>query len=41
MKRFYEETERNGVVEYLVRWKGYDDPKFDCWVPESNDVSKL
>ena len=31
---------REGVVEYLVRWKGYEDPKFDAWVQES-DILKL
>ena len=29
-----------GVVEYLVRWKGYKDPKFDSWVQE-RDILKL
>ena len=31
---------RKGVVEYLVRWKGYEDPKFDSWVQE-RDILKL
>ena len=31
---------RNGVVEYLVRWKGYEDPKSDFWVP-GRDILKL
>ena len=31
---------RNGKVEYLVKWMGYEDPKFDSWVPES-DITKL
>ena len=30
---------RKGVKD-LVRWKGYKDPKFDSWVPES-DILKL
>ena len=30
---------RKGVVEYLVKWKGYVD-KFNSWVSE-RDISKL
>ena len=40
VEKILRKRKRNGVVEYLVRWKGYDDPKFDSWVPES-DISKL
>lgn len=31
---------RNGAVEYLVKWKGYEDPKFNSWVSE-RDILKL
>ena len=31
---------RQRVVEYLVRWKRYEDPKFDSGVPKS-DILKL
>ena len=31
---------RNSAVEYLVKWKGYEDPKFNSCVSE-RDISKL
>ena len=40
VEKILRKRKRNGVVEYLVRWKGYEDPKFDSWVPGS-DISKL
>ena len=40
VEKILRKRKSNEVVEYLVRWKGYDDPKFDSWVPES-DISRL
>ena len=40
VEKILRKRKRNGVVEYLVRWKGYEDTKSDSWVPGS-DISKL
>ena len=40
VKKVLRKRKRNGKVEYLVKWKGYEDPKFNSWVPES-DITKL
>ena len=40
VEKILRKRKRKGVVEYLVRWKGYEDPKFDSWVQES-DILKL
>ena len=40
VEKILRKRERKGVVEYLVRWKGYEDPKFDSWVQE-RDILKL
>ena len=40
VEKILRNRERKGVVEYLVRWKGYEDPKFDSWVQE-RDILKL
>ena len=40
LEKILRNRERKGVVEYLVRWKGYEDPKFDSWVQE-RDILKL
>ena len=40
VQKILRKRKRKGVVEYLVRWKGYEDPKFDSWVQES-DILKL
>ena len=40
LEKILRKRERKGVVEYLVRWKGYEDPKFDSWVQE-RDILKL
>jgi ribosomal protein S6 len=26
---------RNGITEVCVKWKGYDDPRFNSWLPET------
>ena len=36
VEKILRKKKRKGVVEYLVRWKGYEDPKFDSWVQERN-----
>ena len=40
VKMIWQRRKRKGVVEYLVRCKGYEDPKFHSWVQES-DILKL
>ena len=40
VEKILRKRKRKGVVEYLVRWKGYEDPKFDSWVQE-RDILKL
>ena len=40
LEKILRKRERKGVAEYLVRWKGYEDPKFDSWVQE-RDILKL
>ena len=40
VERILRKIMRKGVVEYLVRWKGYKDPKFDSSVQE-RDIFKL
>ncbi|XP_073235071.1 SCAN domain-containing protein 3-like [Porites lutea] len=40
VEKILRKRKRKGVVEYLVRWKGYKDPKFDSWVQE-RDILKL
>ena len=40
VEKILRKRKRNGVVEYLVRWKGYEDRKCDSWVQES-DILKL
>ena len=40
VEKILRKRKRKGGVEYLVRWKGYEDPKFDSWVQES-DILKL
>ena len=40
VEKVLRKRKRNGIVEYLVKWKGYEDPKFNSWVPES-DITKL
>ena len=40
VEKIIRKRKRNGLVEYLIRWKSYYDTKFDSWVPES-DISKL
>ena len=40
VEKVLRKRKRNGMVEYLVKWKGYEDPKFNSWVPES-DITKL
>ena len=40
VEKVLRKRKRNGKVEYLVKWKGYEDPKFNSWVPES-DITKL
>ena len=40
VKKILRKRKRKGVVEYLVRWKEYEDPKFDSWVQE-RDILKL
>ena len=29
-------TKKGGQVEYLVKWKGYDDPDDNTWEPADN-----
>ena len=40
VEKILRKRKRNGAVEYLVKWKGYDDPKLNSWVSE-RDISKL
>ena len=40
VKKILRRRKRKGVVECLVRCKGYEDPKFHSWVQES-DILKL
>ena len=40
VEKVLRKRKRNGKMEYLVKWKGYEDPKFNSWVPES-DLTKL
>ena len=40
VEKILRKRKRKRVVEYLVRWNGYEDPKFDSWVQES-DILKL
>ena len=40
VEKILRKRKRNGAVEYLVKWKGYEDPKFNSWVSE-RDISKL
>ena len=40
VEKILRKRKRKGVVEYLVRWKGYEDRKFDSWVQE-RDILKL
>ena len=40
VEKILRKRKRKGVVEYLLRWKGYEDPKFDSWVQE-RDILKL
>lgn len=40
VEKILRKRKRNGAVEYLVKWKGYQDPKFSSWVSE-RDISKL
>ena len=40
VEKILRKRKRKGVVEYVVRWKGYEDPKFDSWVQE-RDILKL
>ncbi|CAH3025313.1 unnamed protein product [Porites evermanni] len=40
VEKILRKRKRKGVVEYLVRWKGYEDPKFDSRVQE-RDILKL
>ena len=40
VEKIMRKRKRNGAVEYLVKWKGYEDPKFNSWVSE-RDISKL
>ena len=39
VEKILRKRKRNGVVEYLVKWKGYAD-KFNSWV-SGRDISKL
>ena len=39
VEKILRKRKRKGVVEYLVKWKGYAD-KFNSWVSE-RDISKL
>lgn len=34
-----EKRTRNGMVQYLVKWRGYDDPKENTWVNSEDCVS--
>lgn len=34
-------TTKKGRVEYLIKWKGYDDPADNTWEPEQNCVCFL
>ena len=40
VEKILRKRKRKGVVEYLVRWNGYEDPKFVSWVQE-RDILKL
>ena len=40
VEKILQKRKLKGVVEYLVRWKGYEDPKFDSWVQE-RDILKF
>lgn len=40
VEKILRKRKRNGAVEYLAKWKGYEDPKFNSWVSET-DISKL
>ena len=40
VEKVLRKRKRNRVVEYLVRWKGYEDPNFVSWIPE-RDIFKL
>ena len=40
VEKILRKRKRKGVAEHLVRWKGYEDPKFDSWVQDS-DILKL
>ncbi|CAH3132425.1 unnamed protein product [Porites lobata] len=31
VEKILRKRKRKGVVDYMVRWKGYKDPKFDSW----------
>ena len=39
VEKILRKRKRKGVVEYLVRWKGYENPKFDSWIQE-RDILK-
>uniref|UniRef100_A0AC34Q3X9 Chromo domain-containing protein n=1 Tax=Panagrolaimus sp. JU765 TaxID=591449 RepID=A0AC34Q3X9_9BILA len=37
VEKILDKREKNdGSVEYLIKWKGYDDPKDDTWEPADN-----
>ena len=40
VEKILRKRKRKGVVEYVVRGTGYEDPKFDSWVQE-RDILKL
>ena len=33
VEKIVEKREKDGKVEYLVKWKNYDDPEEDTWEP--------